>query len=54
MSQFGKGLKKMIPEIDRKRGSSEDRNYEYIFPDLEQCRLSFDKIRNAKTNWDGI
>ena len=54
MSQFGKDLKKMIPEIDRKRGSSEDRNYEYIFPDLEQCRLSFDKIRNAKTNWDGI
>ena len=54
MSSFGKNLKNVIPEIDRQRGSSKKRNYKYILPNLEQCRLSFDKARNTKTNWDSV
>ena len=34
--------------------SYKKRNYIYILPDLEQCRLAFDKARNTKTNWEGV
>ena len=54
MSSFGKNLKNVIPEIDRQRGTTKKRNYIYILPDLEQCRLAFDKARNTKTNWEGV
>lgn len=54
MSSFGKNLKNVIPEIERQRGTTKKRNYKYILPDLEQCRLAFDKARNTKTNWEGV
>ena len=54
MSSFGKNLKNVIPEIERQRGTTKKRNYIYILPDLEQCRLAFDKARNTKTNWEGV
>lgn len=53
--QFGKELKKLVPEIVRRKrkvtGRMNDTQYCYSIPDLKICRKAFEKIFKVNFNW---
>jgi hypothetical protein len=55
--QFGKKIKELCPDVDRKKMERENTNvraWHYCFPKLEECRKLFEERINMPINWDEI
>ena len=52
-TELGIGLKKLIPQLQRNRKAlaGGKRYYAYDLPDLQTCRLHFNKITNSEHPW---
>ena len=51
-TSFGKELKRLVPNIERKRSSGRrDRDWLYELPGLGECRRHFDELNRSKHEW---
>jgi hypothetical protein len=54
--QFGKELKQLCTQIKKIRPALSDgtRQYEYAFPDLDECRIRFEEKVNMEIDWNEL
>ena len=51
-TEFGKGLKKLVPNLRNKRLTvGKKRPWGYLFPPLEECRKGFEKMLGQPVKW---
>jgi phage/plasmid-associated DNA primase len=51
-AQFGKALRDLCPEMERKREKGGSREWQYHFPPLEDCRRAFEEKVGQPIGWD--
>jgi hypothetical protein len=52
-AEFGKKLRELCPSMRRSRlQDSKERDYSYVFPDLEQCRQEFSDAVKQSVDWE--
>ena len=52
-TQFGKELSNICPDREKKRmGTPQQRDWHYVFPDLETCRKAFEAFIGQEIPWE--